>query len=116
MRWRLVKRFFFVLLLGGFLGACGARHPVSPSSFVGKWASSKIDKPIYLYGNGEWEIKRDDGRVWQYGIWDYRDGCIVWRHQEGSQISTEVNAVVSLTDTEFRLREAGQVTTFQRRH
>ncbi len=45
-----------------------------------------------------------------------RDGCIVWRHQEGSQISTEVNAVVSLTDTGFRLREAGRVTTFQRRH
>ena len=102
------------VLLGLALAACGDRHPASPGSFVGKWKSSKLETPLFLYDNGEWEIKKEEGGVLQYGIWDYRDGRITWSFKSGSQIGRDVNLVVSANDKEFRLKEGTQITVFKR--
>lgn len=96
------------------LVACGGETPVSPRSFVGKWKSSKLETPLFLYENGEWEIKQEDGSILQYGVWEYRDGRIIWSFKVGAQIGRDANAVVSVADKEFRLREGAQLTVFQR--
>lgn len=96
------------------LAACGGKTPVSPQSFVGKWKSSKLETPLFLYDNGEWEIKQEDGSILQYGVWEYRDERIIWSFKVGNQIGRDVNAVVSVADREFRLREGAQLTVFQR--
>ncbi len=103
-----------MVLLPAVLAACGDRKPTSHLSFVGKWKSSKLETPLFLHDNGEWEIKQEDGGILQYGVWEYRDGRIIWRFKSGSRIGRDVNAVVSVADKEFRLREGAQVTVFQR--
>lgn len=103
-----------VLVAASGLAACGARNQPSQASFVGKWKSSKLETPLVLYENGEWEIKPEAGGVLQYGIWEYRDGNIIWRIKIGSEILTDVNPLVSVTAQEFRLREGGRVTVFTR--
>lgn len=108
------RRNFFFLVLSGALAACGAKHQVTHASFVGKWKSSKLETPLVLFDNGEWEIKQDDGGVLQYGIWEYRGGNIIWSFKSGGQIIRDVNAVVSVTEQEFRLQEGRQVTVFKR--
>lgn len=108
-RWAAVR-----LLLAVALAACGGKQPASHLSFVGKWKSSKLETPLFLYENGEWEIKQEDGGILQYGVWEYRDGRIIWSFKSGSRIGRDVNAVVSVADKEFRLREGTQLTVFQR--
>ena len=108
-RWAAVM----VLLLVA-LAACGGKPAASHLSFVGKWKSSKLETPLVLYDNGEWEIKQEDGAILQYGVWEYRDGRIIWRFKSGSRIGRDVNAVVAVADKEFRLREGAQVTVFRR--
>jgi len=103
-----------VVLLGLGLAACGDRNKATHTTFVGKWKSSKLETPLFLYDNGEWEIKKEDGGVLQYGIWEYRDGRITWIVKLGSEIHRDVNAVVSANDKEFRLKEGTQVTVFNR--
>lgn len=103
-----------MLLLVVALVACGGKKSASHLSFVGKWKSSKLETPLFLYDNGEWEIKQEDGGILQYGVWEYRDGRIIWSFKSGSRIGRDVNAVVSVADKEFRLREGAQVTVFQR--
>jgi hypothetical protein len=114
----LAKRALLVVLVAlvaaAGLTACGPRKEASKASFVGKWKSSKLETPLVLYENGEWEIKPDAGGVLQYGIWEYRDGNIIWRIKSGSQVVTDVNPLVSVTAQEFRLREGAQVTVFTR--
>jgi hypothetical protein len=111
---RFWKLALLVALLGIVLAACGDRNKATHATFVGKWKSSKLETPLFLYANGEWEIKNDDGGVLQYGIWDYRDGRIIWTIKLRSEIMHEVNPVVSATDKEFRLKEGTQVTVFER--
>ena len=111
---RFGKLALLAVLLGLALAACGDRHPASPGSFVGKWKSSKLETPLFLYDNGEWEIKKEEGGVLQYGIWDYRDGRITWSFKSGAQIGRDVNLVVSANDKEFRLKEGTQITVFKR--
>lgn len=96
------------------LAGCKGRHSASTESFVGKWKSSKLETPLYLYANGEWEIKKDDGRVLQYGIWEYKDGMLIWNYKMGAHIGRDVNAVHSVKPHEFQLREDGTLTTFTR--
>ncbi|MES2947456.1 MAG: hypothetical protein V4858_02845 [Pseudomonadota bacterium] len=108
------RKIFFFLALSVTLSACGAKHHATHASFVGKWKSSKLETPLVLFDNGEWEIKNDDGGVLQYGIWEYRNGNIIWSFKSGGQIIQDVNAVVSATDQEFRLQEGKQVTVFKR--
>jgi hypothetical protein len=119
-------RTIFQILKGGFqtwavatvvvalLGACGARHGPTQESFVGKWKSSKLETPIYLFANGEWEIKKDDGHVLQYGVWEYKEDRIIWSFKVGAQIGRDVNKVQSANAKEFRLHEDQAITTFVR--
>lgn len=103
-----------VVLLGLALAGCGARPSMSAATFVGKWKSSKLETPLVLYENGEWEIRKDDGAVLQYGLWEYRDGRIIWIIKMGGELHRDVNPVVSAGKQEFRLKEGTQITTFQR--
>lgn len=109
-----LRRTVFLLVLAGALTACGAKHQATQAFFVGKWKSSKLETPLVLFDNGEWEIKRDDGGVLQYGIWEYRDGNIIWSFKSGGQIIRDVNPVVSAKGSEFRLQEGTQITVFNR--
>ena len=100
--------------VGLALTGCGARDKVSAASFVGKWKSSKLETPIYLYANSEWEIKKDDGHVLQYGVWEFKDGRITWSFKMGAHIGRDINVVESVTAQEFKLREDQGLTTFVR--
>jgi hypothetical protein len=102
------------VLLSLALAACSGKNPVSPASFVGKWKSSKLETPVILYDNGEWEIKTDTGGILQYGVWEYRDGRIVWSFKIDGKIGHDANRVISVSDKEFRLQEGNQVTVFKR--
>lgn len=93
------------------LGACTGKEPVDASHFVGKWRSSRSTVPIHLHANGEWEIKRDDGPVLQYGIWRYDNGRIVWTFKVDSHVGHEANTVLLSAPDEFRLREIDQTTS-----
>jgi hypothetical protein len=66
-----------VLAVSSLLAACSAKNQASASAFVGKWKSSKLTTLLYLYPNGEWEIKTDEGGVLQFGLWEYQDGRLV---------------------------------------
>jgi hypothetical protein len=88
---------------------------ITEKDFVGKWRSSKLVTPIYLYANSEWEIKKDDGAILQYGIWQYQDKKLTWSYKMDSSVGHDVNAVVSANSTEFKLLENdGTTTTFTR--
>ena len=102
------------ILLSLAVAACGDKKPVSQAAFVGKWKSSKLETPVLMYENGEWEIKTEAGGILQYGVWEYRDGRIVWSFKIDGKIGHDANAVISVSDKEFRLQEGKQVTVFKR--
>jgi hypothetical protein len=108
------RRAVLVLAVTSLLAACGAKNQASAAAFVGKWKSSKLTTPLYLYPNGEWEIKTDEGGVLQFGLWEYQDGRLVWLFKSGARISRDVNPVIAVTDREFQLREGSLVTVFNR--
>ena len=71
--------------------------------------------PVYLYENGEWEIRKDDGGILQFGIWTLKDNTIIWTYKNGSEIGYDPNAVVSVTAQEFKVRERdSSITSFVR--
>ena len=96
------------------LPACSRQNQATPASFVGKWKSSKLTTPLYMYDNGEWEIKDDEGGILQYGVWQYQDGKIIWSIKLNGRISHETDSVLSVTPNEFQLRESSGVTAFSR--
>ena len=87
------------------------RQAISEEMFVGKWRSSKLTTPLYLFKNGDWEIKQDDGTVLQYGIWEYKNKKITWSYKIGSSIGRDVNPVLSVTPNEFKIIEGDKSTT-----
>lgn len=93
------------------LYGCSGRDSITDKSFVGKWKSSKMATPVYLYPNGEWEIKTDDGAILQYGVWEYKDKKIIWSYKVDSYMGHDPNAVLSVTTREFKLQEADRSTT-----
>lgn len=97
--------------LSFFLQGCSAKDKVSENNFVGKWRSSKLETPVYLYRNGEWEIKLDNGSVLQYGVWEYKDKNIIWSFKTDRGVLRDVNPVLSVSAREFRLAEADKTTT-----
>lgn len=113
-RWSVKATVLVLVLLCLGLMACTGRQSVSHTAFVGKWKSSKLETPLYLYDNGDWEIKQDDGSVLQYGVWAYRDPSITWSFKSGGRISHDVNRVVSVSAQEFRLQEGAETTVFRR--
>lgn len=103
------------LLTAVMLAGCSKPEPVTAQHFVGKWQSSKLTTPIYLYENGEWEIKSDTGTVLQYGVWEFKGDKIIWSFKYDGYIGLDPNLVVSTTPREFQLREAdGKITTFRK--
>jgi hypothetical protein len=93
---------------------CG-HETTTEKNFVGKWKSTKLETPVYLYGNGEWEIMTEGGAILQYGVWQYENNKIRWSYKINSQIEYDVNAVLSVTPREFQVKEKdGTTTTFSR--
>lgn len=88
---------------------------ITEKYFIGKWQSSKLETPIYLFANGEWEIKKDDGAVLQFGVWQYMGEKIIWSYTAGTIVEHDVNTVLSVTSQEFQLQENDRTTsTFKR--
>ncbi len=104
-----------ILMLSATLNGCSNEEKYAESNFVGKWESSRVTNPIFLYANGEWELKTDDGTVQQYGVWHYYDNKILWSVRVDGRIIHDPNAVLSSSVGEFQLREKdGSVTTFRK--
>ena len=105
------KLFIGVILIS--LASCSHNEAqvTTEEAFVGKWHSTRSTVPIYLYGNGDWEIKTDEGKVLQYGVWQYKNNAIVWSHKAGGQIEHDVNKVLSVTPVQFQVKERDQSVT-----
>ena len=105
----------FILFVSVVLFGCFGQS-IGTKNFVGKWKSSRLITPLYLYENGEWEIKKEDGAVLQYGVWQYKDKTILWSYKkEGSEIEHDQNTVLSVSSREFQLREEDRTTTIFKR-
>jgi len=104
------------LIIGGLLilGQAGCKR-ISERDFVGKWQSSRAVTPIYLATNGEWEIRKDDGTILQYGIWRYESEKIIWSIKQGGRVIDDPTSVLSVERAEFRLKERDGATTIFRR-
>lgn len=104
-----------MLVLVATLNGCSNQETFTEKNFVGKWKSSKITTPVYLYENGEWEIMTDRGEVLQFGVWQYTDNKIMWSYKVDGQIGHDMNAILSATPREFQLRESDKsITTFRK--
>lgn len=104
-----------MLMVFATLNGCSRSDALNEKYFVGKWKSSRVTTPVYLYENGEWEIKADDGSVLQYGVWQYKDNKIMWSFQIDNQMGHDTNVILSSSPKEFQLRENDRsVTTFTR--
>lgn|SRR5574343_774001 len=104
-----------VLVIGLTIHFLAGGKRASAHDFVGKWQSSRAVTPIYLDANGEWEIRKDDGTLLQYGVWRYEDKRLIWSIKQGERVMDDANPVLSVTPAEFQLRERdGQVTVFKR--
>ena len=104
-----------IMLAAIFLTSCSNREAVTSKMFVGKWKSSRIETPLHLHENNEWEIKKDDGTVLQYGVWEYKNKKIIWSYKIGYQTGHDINQVLTATPDRFQLLESDQsVTTFDR--
>lgn len=100
----------FALALAG----CGA--DASDKTFVGKWKSSKLETPIHIRADGEWELDGAGAAV-TYGVWHYAeaDNLLVWSYLIQGEPRHETNRLLSHTATEFKLLELnGATTTFKR--
>ena len=103
-----------MLTLFLMLGACTREAPIKESDFIGKWKSSKLETPLYLYPNGEWEIKTDAGDVLQYGVWQY-DKQLIWSYKVNGSVGYDKNDVLAMAANEFSLKEQdGSTTSFTR--
>lgn len=98
---------FAVVLLFGLLGC----KRYSERDFVGKWQSSRAVTPIHLAANGEWEIRKEDGTVLQYGIWRYEDKKLIWSFRQGERVIDDPTAVLSVDTGKFSIRERDGATT-----
>lgn len=98
------------------LPACGKpQERLDPGQFVGVWKSTRSSLPIRMHANGEWEIRRDDDQVYQYGLWRLEDGKLVWTFLAGGKALDDANPVLGIKANEFVIRELdGSATVFQR--
>lgn len=111
--WKLVAATLIVLAVAS--GCAKNESLYSEKDFVGKWESSRVTTPVYLYEDGEWELKTESGEVQQYGVWLYSDNKILWTLRVDGRIHHDPNPVLSATANEFQIREKdGSVTTFRR--
>ena len=98
------------------LAACSRAPQAQPDQFAGKWQSSRLAaSPLYMRANGEWEIRNDEDKVLQYGVWHLEEGKMVWTVKIDGRVTHDVNALLSVTPARFELRERdGSVTRFDR--
>jgi hypothetical protein len=104
-----------ILLATCLLGGCQGQDAADRKVFIGKWQSSRLATPLYLYENSEWEIKQDDGAVLQYGIWEYKNKKIIWSHKIGNRLEHDINPVIMAEPKKFQVRESDQsITSFEK--
>lgn len=97
------------------LGGCGSGSAAKEARFVGKWQSSRLSTPLVMHANGEWEVLREDGSAFQFGVWQYADDAIVWSIKQDGRIGHDTNKVLSVKPEEFSVRERdGSTTVFRR--
>ena len=97
-----------------FVTGCSQSAPRN-EQFVGKWKSSRLATPLHMYKNGEWEIRTEEGSVLQFGVWQLDGRRMVWGIKMEGRLDTEANAVLSVDQRRFQLRERdGSVTVFER--
>ena len=107
--------FQIVLGLALLAGGCTAKTEPGRESFVGKWKSSRLATPLELHENGDWEIKTGDGSVLQYGVWQLEGRRMIWTIKLNGSVRQEANAILSVGQRQFELRELdGAVTRFDR--
>lgn len=95
--------------------SCSRQADVRQEQFVGKWKSSRLATPLHMYQNGEWEIKTDEERVLQYGVWQLQGRRMIWSIKMDGSLSHDENAILSVGQQRFELRERdGSVTLFER--
>jgi hypothetical protein len=111
--WTLFSCCVFIFCNG--LQGCSYQADASEKYFVGKWKSSRLETPLYLHENGEWEIKKDDGAVLQYGVWQYKNKTILWSFKINSTIGHDINPVLLVQPNEFHLLESDRSTTVFKR-
>lgn len=108
-------RVFLALFAGALLLGLPGCKRYSERDFVGKWQSSRAVTPIHLAANGEWEIRKDDGTILQYGVWRYEDKKLVWSFKQGDRVFDDATAVLSVDAGKFSIRERdGATTEFKR--
>ena len=67
------------------------------------------------FGRRRGEIKKDDGAVLQFGVWEYKNKKITWSYKINSYIGHDTNPVLSANSEEFKVRENdGTTTTFSK--
>jgi hypothetical protein len=109
---RRIASFFISSLLVVVLAGC---QRISEGDFVGKWQSSRAVTPIHLAANGEWEIRKDDGTILQYGVWRYADKKIIWSIRQDRRIIDDATPVLAVEPKVFRVKERDGTTTVFRR-
>jgi hypothetical protein len=114
-RWRPIP-FVAAAAMVWLAAACSGEPSPRHEQFVGKWKSSRLaTTPLYLHQNGEWEIRTDEDRVLQYGVWQLQDRRMVWSIKMDGRLEHDENAVLSVRPGRFELRERnGSVTVFER--
>lgn len=97
------------------LQGCSKHETFFDKDFVGKWKSSRVSTPIYLYENGEWEFLSNEDNVMQYGVWQLTGNKIMWSVKVGDQMTHDLNDILSMTPREFKIRETDRsITTFSK--
>ena len=94
---------------------CSQSEPRS-EQFVGQWKSSRLaTAPLSMHATGEWEIRNDENRVMQYGLWQLEGRRIVWHIRMDGRLQHDINAIESVAKDRFELREQdGSITRFER--
>jgi len=108
------RSFVAAAVIAPLFAGCGWSAP-RQEQFIGKWKSSRLTTALHLYKNGEWEIRTEEGRVLQFGVWQLVGRRILWTIKMQGRIAHDENAVVSVGQRRFELRERdGAVTVFDR--
>jgi hypothetical protein len=105
------------LTIFGLLTACSGPDQPKTEQFVGIWKSSRMaSRPVHLLGNGDWEIRAEDGgKPLQYGVWRVQGSYLIWTIRQNGQVMHDANLITKAQARHFELREQdGSITRFDR--